>query len=692
MDTPLIFQNNNTPEGASNTPLIFGGTSQKSTPAIFNEPQTQQQPTVQEKNPLQKVMDFIGNLLRPQPTTPTLQIPENLPVQNEANLGENLKKKNISIDIGPAPLPLEQIPGYQEALESSKKQVSEVTRYAAAGVAYNQVLNKLLNTGSKPSENDIELLKSQNLIDEKGNIKIDHLVALTAQNGVDLAPLLLGAPLSSVEKSVGEKVFGNLGIKIAQKIYPFAPIGGRAVSWSILGLFHTPNLDQIVKDPKVREEAVLNTLGGMAIGTILGIPTSFFAGKYAVDTTKVSTIYKDLARKVHPNNVGNVGFIQMEDNAKAFNNLNKIMLDVKNGERPLEELTRLSNLSDKELASYLGENVKTIKPKVGGLLEEKTGAKTTKPSVKKEEGLTLYRGAKGEVTQETKTFNKVLEVKGYKPQLLQQLADKGNSLAQEVLDSATGKKIDFVKADTVIKNALSDKYDAVKYDNSTDNRSAIGVEYQDLKTNEFFAVNKDTASTYAKQNREIKYEEPTAVKVPKEQLPVGTGKTKTSKLASRMQETLKNVSEEDRRALPTYNQMNRENQLENAAQYVTDNPEDAMAVLRGEKDPPQGLLYNSVFLAMQEAAKVGDNITLIQDLASLRSTRYGQEINILSKADPENPVNLLQNLQRTKIEVLEKRTGKSVEKLVKETAKKIKVNIKVPSKDEWEAFIDSIKC
>ena len=123
----------------------------------------------------------------------------------------------------------------------------------------------------------------------------------------------------------------------------------------------------------------------------------------------------------------------------------------------------------------------------------------------KAEKVQLYRGEKGTVSESTKTFEKVLSVKGYQPQLLEILAKQGNTDAQAVLDNRTGKKIDFVSADKVIREAFKDQYNAISYDNSTDGRSEIGTEYFDLSDGKFYAVKEETASVYAKQTREGKY-------------------------------------------------------------------------------------------------------------------------------------------------------------------------------------------
>lgn len=158
----------------------------------------------------------------------------------------------------------------------------------------------------------------------------------------------------------------------------------------------------------------------------------------------------------------------------------------------IDYANQLRKLTEREVATV----TKTEK-------EPSAKQKTTEPT----EGIKLYRGSKGVVTEETKTFNNVLEVEGYQPQLLQKLADEGNADAQSLLDQAQGRKVDFVSADRLIREAYKDSYDAIKYDNTTDNRKAVGIEYHDLRENRFYAEQKDTAQSYALQSRGLKYDE-----------------------------------------------------------------------------------------------------------------------------------------------------------------------------------------
>jgi hypothetical protein len=185
------------------------------------------------------------------------------------------------------------------------------------------------------------------------------------------------------------------------------------------------------------------------------------------------------------------------------------------------------------------------------------------------------------------------------------------------------------------------------------------------------------------------------VEVPKEHLPVGTGKEKVSKLAARMKGALKNLTPEKIKelGLATYNQMIRTEQLEMAADYVLNNRSEALKVLKGEIDPPRGLLRNSIYRAMEEVA--GGDIDLAMDLASLQSTRFGQELNILAGMDPNSPVKIMKDIVEIRERVTARKLGERTEAKVKSEIKKSlkdKIAKAKPNKYSWSTFLEEIKC
>lgn len=132
--------------------------------------------------------------------------------------------------------------------------------------------------------------------------------------------------------------------------------------------------------------------------------------------------------------------------------------------------------------------------------------------------------------------------------------------------------------------------------------------------------------------------------VPAENLPVGSGDVRVSRLEARTRGVVNNInpSRAEAEGISTYKAMKKPEQIRMATKFVTDNPDDVMPVLRGEKPVPEGMLYNSIAIAAEQKAEqqfaLKGDVSLALKLSSLRSTRGGQEISILTEADPSNPI------------------------------------------------------
>ena len=197
----------------------------------------------------------------------------------------------------------------------------------------------------------------------------------------------------------------------------------------------------------------------------------------------------------------------------------------------------------------------------------------------------------------------------------------------------------------------------------------------------------------------IKVEEkPVIKKVPREQLPVKPldekGKIKVSRLEARIKESLGNLNQDaiDDLGLATYNELNKIENIKKASEYVIENETEAMDVLLGKQQAPKGILRNSIFIAMQNKATQDVNKALALKLASLESTRFGQEISILTEIDEYSPVKAVSKLVKIHEKAVQKRTGKKPSETKKQNIKSIKDKIKQPTKNDWIAFIDEIKC
>lgn len=186
---------------------------------------------------------------------------------------------------------------------------------------------------------------------------------------------------------------------------------------------------------------------------------------------------------------------------------------------------------------------------------------------------------------------------------------------------------------------------------------------------------------------------PKEVEVPRSQIPVGTGKEKVSRLEARMKTELDKLTQDkiDELGLTTYKELNLKENRQKAAQYVTDNPTDALKVLKGEIEAPQGILKNNILWAMMQEAKGDMNLAI--KLASIEATRFGQELVALRGIDPHNPIRLLNEVVRFREKQFEKRYGKKPVTQVREKiVRNIKDKVKKPDRYDWNSFINSIQC
>ena len=113
---------------------------------------------------------------------------------------------------------------------------------------------------------------------------------------------------------------------------------------------------------------------------------------------------------------------------------------------------------------------------------------------------TLYHGENNNVTETKKQYNKVKEFPNSQIEVMQEMASNGDQRAKDIL----GGLNKYIEADKYLAEVYKD-YDAIKYNNQ--NREQVGPEYYDINDGKFYAENKDTASVYARQNRDVKYQE-----------------------------------------------------------------------------------------------------------------------------------------------------------------------------------------
>ncbi len=352
--------------------------------------------------------------------------------------------------------------------------------------------------------------------------------------------------------------------------------------------------------------------------------------------------------------------------------------------------------------------------------------------------LPVYFGSEGKTKKSYISYDRVLSVNTNQSELIKTLADEGNEKAQQLYESMPNKKkVDFTIADPIIREAYKDQYDAIQYKNNAPELHAQGITYFDTKTGRSYAENKLTAEQYARMSRKEKYAPIEGVKtvgevaqqrvealkqkqgkviqqnqitVPSKEQPVGTGKSKNSRLFERIKDTL--GSDYETKEIK-YNELSLEGQAEKVVSLISEDPEKAVRIARGYEEPPAGMTQNAVAVALAETARAkGDYITAARlwVQTSLRSTRLGQEIvSLRGDFSINEPLNAVKKLLNSRMDQVTRRYSdiikglalpegesmvKKVDALVKQEAKKLNKVLTKAQKNIQSAqeIINALKC
>ena len=197
------------------------------------------------------------------------------------------------------------------------------------------------------------------------------------------------------------------------------------------------------------------------------------------------------------------------------------------------------------------------------------------------------------------------------------------------------------------------------------------------------------------------------IEIPREQLPIRIEQAEkgVSALEARMKgifetENVKRAkAEAEARGLDIsiYDKMSKPEQINAAAKYVARiSQKEVLEVLEGKREAPKGLLHNSIMIALEEKSLRDKNVDLAIKLASLRSTRAGQEISILTEVGELSPVSGMDAIIRARRESATKKLGEGQTLQTKKTSqiKEIKTEqTKFQMKlSEAEKLLNSIVC
>src|SRR3990167_6422712 len=185
---------------------------------------------------------------------------------------------------------------------------------------------------------------------------------------------------------------------------------------------------------------------------------------------------------------------------------------------------------------------------------------------------------------------------------------------------------------------------------------------------------------------------------PKPLEPIGTGETKTSKLALGIEQNAIETGLVDKFSnLPEYQTVNLKQQAQFAVDLIKESVEKAMRVAMGEELPPRGILPEMVLDAVERVAlKNGDIATLLQlsrSKLTSEATAMGQRIRALGERDQNSPVKIMQDVKTAREKSVENRTGEKIAQTKKKVIDDINAEMKkaVSKRPTWEDFVSEIK-
>lgn len=179
----------------------------------------------------------------------------------------------------------------------------------------------------------------------------------------------------------------------------------------------------------------------------------------------------------------------------------------------------------------------------------------------------------------------------------------------------------------------------------------------------------------------------------------GTGEVKTRGLSQGVEaKAIENKLTTSLGELPEYQTVNMKEQARAASDLLAKDYEQAKRIAMGRELPPDGILPESLFVAVEDhAIKTGDVATL-RELATnsgltSEATTMGQRIRTLAERNPDSPVAAIQKVMKIREDAATRKFGNvKAAKLKVKTEIMKEVRKAAPKAKDWSSFLAEIKC
>lgn len=174
------------------------------------------------------------------------------------------------------------------------------------------------------------------------------------------------------------------------------------------------------------------------------------------------------------------------------------------------------------------------------------------------------------------------------------------------------------------------------------------------------------------------------------------GETRTPTLATkvRTQAIEKGLADtsEHLSQLPEYNKANMHEQRQFASDFVANEPDKAFRVAMGKELPPNHIIPEMVFAAVEKDAQIrgdGEMLNTLSNKSALttQASAFGQRIRALAERDDTSPVRAIQDIQRA-------RSSRATTTRVRAVRDEVRTAVRrsAPSHDDWSKFVEDITC
>jgi len=151
--------------------------------------------------------------------------------------------------------------------------------------------------------------------------------------------------------------------------------------------------------------------------------------------------------------------------------------------------------------------------------------------------------------------------------------------------------------------------------------------------------------------------------------------------------------------LPEYEKINIKDQATKARKLLEDDYPRAERIALGKELPPEGILPESVFIAVENRAIKNKDVNTLRRLAtesglSNEATLMGQRIRTLAERVEDSPTAAMAKVIKNRKEYYALKHKTPLDEAIKRETDKIKEDIKksAPKKDDWLDFVNSITC